>query len=64
MLIASVEGRPTPHTVWMLNRVINGAKDAETRGRLIGVLRTVANEPAARGGAAATARRFLDRLGG
>src|SRR5690242_2618518 len=32
-LIASVERRPTPHTVWMLNRVINGTKDAETRDR-------------------------------
>lgn len=46
-LLASVRRRPTAHTVMMVNRLINGAKDAEERTRLIAVLREAAAHPKA-----------------
>lgn len=30
-LMASIERQPTPHTEWMLNRVINGERDAQKK---------------------------------
>src|SRR5690242_3477542 len=46
-LIDSLCRRPTPHTVWMLNRVINGTKDAGRRIELIGILRAALDNPIA-----------------
>lgn len=34
-LIASIRRKPTLHTLWMLNRLINGAKSSDTRSRYI-----------------------------
>ncbi len=36
---ASVGRRPTPHTVWMLNRLVNGAETGEMRAVYLSVLR-------------------------
>ena len=40
ILIKSVEKTPTVHTVWLLNRVINGSKNEE-RKELIGILNSI-----------------------
>lgn len=37
-LVKSIERHPTAHTIWMLNRVINGEKDLRERQKYIGVL--------------------------
>jgi hypothetical protein len=58
-LIESVERRPTPHTVWMLNRVINGKHDPEERRAVTLVIERVLNNPAADG---MTRARALDSL--
>jgi len=34
-LLASLSRKPIPHTVWMLNRVINGTKEPSEREQLI-----------------------------
>jgi len=39
LLVESFSRRPTPHTAWMLNRVINGEKDSATRGRYLDLLK-------------------------
>jgi hypothetical protein len=46
-VVESVERRPTPHTVWMLNRIINGTRDIQKREALISVLEQVIKNPAA-----------------
>lgn len=38
-LIGSIRRKPTPHTVWMLNRLINGSKSSEVRSHYIDELR-------------------------
>jgi hypothetical protein len=40
-LVESVQRRPTWHTVWMLNRVVNGTKIPEVKERLIAVMEEV-----------------------
>ena len=44
-LMASLDRRPTWHTVWMLNRLINGTKGVE-RARYVERMSQLANEPA------------------
>jgi len=46
-IIESVERKPTPHTVWMLDRVITGEQDQRRRDGLIAVMRRVLENPAA-----------------
>jgi hypothetical protein len=40
-LLESIERKPTPHTLWMLNRLINGAEGKE-KMQLVAVMRAVA----------------------
>jgi len=56
-LLVSVARKPTKHTIWMLNRLINGAKDADTRSRLVEALRQAASHPFADAG---TRERAID----
>ncbi|QDQ82186.1 hypothetical protein [Paraburkholderia megapolitana] len=44
-LLKSVQRRPTAHTAWMLNRIINGEKDAITKAKLIGVMQNASQNP-------------------
>lgn len=44
-LLASLERKPTPPTVWMLNRCINGAPSASERERLRRLLALARNHP-------------------
>jgi hypothetical protein len=37
-LLLSIQRRPTQHTVWMLNRLINGTRDGATKRQYIAVL--------------------------
>lgn len=46
-LVQSVERQPTPHTVGMLNRMINGTPDPTARQALISVLERVLHNAAA-----------------
>lgn len=43
-LVQSIEKTPTLHTVWMLNRIVNGA-DGEQKVYYIKVLQNVLNSP-------------------
>ncbi len=45
MLLASLRRRPTPHTVWMLNRLINGTERSETRSAYITRLSEAKHHP-------------------
>lgn len=44
-LLESLDRRPTPLTVWMLNRVINGAKKKATRLTLIKKMESINQNP-------------------
>lgn len=46
-LLASLKRHPTPHTVWMLNRIINGTKSALVRQGLADALEQAAEHPQA-----------------
>lgn len=61
LLTASIRRRPTPHTIWMLNRLINGTPDAETRRTYVGLMADAAEHPEAAPGARDEARWFLDQ---
>jgi hypothetical protein len=61
-LIASVARKPTSHTVWLLNRIINGTKQAGDRERLINILRKAESHPASDMQARRQAAHFLQRL--
>ncbi|CAN7587956.1 hypothetical protein LJR084_004415 [Variovorax sp. LjRoot84] len=57
-LIASVERKPTAHTLWMLNRLINGERDGQRKARLLGLLSAAATAPNAEPEAVDAAREF------
>jgi hypothetical protein len=40
-LVASVPRKPTSHTLWMLNRLINGTDEGEERRRLVDLMEGV-----------------------
>jgi hypothetical protein len=42
-LLASIDRKPTAHTLWMLNRVINGESNGPRKTSLIDAMRAVAN---------------------
>jgi hypothetical protein len=60
--LASITRRPTTHTVWLLNRIINGTRQAAGRERLIDILRQTENHSAADAQAKRLATHFLQRL--
>jgi hypothetical protein len=58
LLAQSVRRKPTPLSVWMVNRILNARPpDAET---WMGLLRSVAGNPAASAHTKAKAQRFID----
>jgi hypothetical protein len=61
-LVESVERRPTDHTLWMLNRLINDAKDAGVRRRFVGVMKQARLNPRADEDAVREADHFLERI--
>jgi hypothetical protein len=61
-LISSIGRKPTSHTIWLLNRIINGTRQQADRERLINVLRQAENHPASDAEAKHQATHFLQRL--
>jgi hypothetical protein len=61
-LVDSVRRRPTSHTVWMLNRVINGTTSVEERQGLIEAMKEASTNPLADIDARLKATHFLGRL--
>lgn len=61
-LLASLARRPTPHTAWMLNRLINGTSDPARRSALISAMKRVATDPSADPLTVTEASRFLEGL--
>ena len=61
-LINSVERRPTEHTAWMLNRVINGTKAPEEYQRYVAVMKAARQNPNSDENARRAIDRFLARL--
>lgn len=61
-LLESVTRKPTSHSVWMLNRVVNGTKGTNEKTKLIEVLRNVKVHPLANSNTRELAERFLSRL--
>ena len=62
-VLASIDRRPTKHTVWMLNRLINGAKQRAERQRLVAKLESVLAHPRADADTVAEATQFLEFQG-
>lgn len=61
-LVKSISRRPTSHTIWMLNRVINGAKEPVERETFMKVLKSCSENSAADEPAKKVAIHFLERL--
>ena len=58
-LLTSLARSPTSHTLWMLNRIINGTAEPAQRARLLEVLRSSAEHPSANQIVRETALDFL-----
>jgi hypothetical protein len=61
-LIESVQRKPVAHTVWMLNRLINGTEKVEERKRLIAIMSQVTTNPSADTQTVELANHFLEGL--
>ena len=59
-LLASIDRRPIQHTVWMMNRLINGAKEPAERQRLLEKLESVLIHPRADSETIRHAKKFLE----
>ena len=62
LLIESIRRKPTAHTAWMLNRLINGTQEADLRQRLIGLMLQAKAHPLADSTAVEALRNFLEGL--
>lgn len=62
LLIESIRRKPTAHTAWMLNRLINGAKDGDARARVVVLMREARAHPLADKSAVETIESFLEDL--
>lgn len=58
-LLKSIERTPVPHTLWMLNRIINGS-DGATKAMYLTELQQVLNRPDVEQQTRQTAKEFLD----
>lgn len=64
LLIQSLERNPTPHTVWMLNRTINGSELGAERRALLNAMRSVVRHPQADDNTQSQALHFIEYQGG
>jgi hypothetical protein len=62
-LLESVSRRPTLHTVWMLNRLINGTKMPSEKVRFVAAMAWAKKNPLADPVTLDEISRFLERLG-
>ena len=58
-LIESIKRKPTLHTLWMLNRIINSVNEEE-KLNYISILKSVAESPKVDASVQAEARHYLD----
>jgi hypothetical protein len=63
-LIESVGRRPTTHTVWMLNRVLNGTTEPSRRQVLVRLMKQAASNPRTDAETLERIRGFLEPLNG
>jgi hypothetical protein len=61
-LVDSINRKPTSHTLWMLNRIINSTKSAEEGNHFIEILRKASTNPMADIDAQRIAIHFLNRV--
>lgn len=59
MLVESLKRRPTSHTLWMLNRLINGEKNADSKRQYLALLASVSQDPAQDAAVKEQAAEFL-----
>ena len=59
-LLTSLRRQPTTHTLWMLNRLINGEADAKRRKALVQVMVDIASAPDTSSVVVNEAREFID----
>lgn len=62
LLLESFSRKPTWHTAWMLNRLINGESDASSRSMYVRAMKGALAHPLADGDTVEQIRRFLARL--
>lgn len=62
LLLDSIARRPTAHTAWMLNRVINGAEDDASRTAYVHALRAAAAHPSIDADTAAEIAMFIEDI--
>lgn len=58
-LVESIRRKPAPHTVWMLNRVINGTPDPQERKRFVEIMEGIRSNPRADAATLAEVEEFL-----
>jgi hypothetical protein len=63
LLVESLLRRPTGHTAWMLNRIVNGTRDHAARDRYISVMRQAKEHQLADTVTRGSLSDFLARLG-
>jgi hypothetical protein len=61
-LLKSLHRKPTDHTTWMLNRLINGAKSASERQKYVDAMQLAREHPQADEMALLSIDQFLARL--
>ena len=61
-LLESLRRKPTSHTIWMLNRIINGVTDPKQRRMYVEPMSEAMNHPLADSIAREEASRFLARI--
>ena len=59
-LVASIKRLPTPSTVWMLNRILNGTRDSKQRQIYLDLLRFAAEHTAATESVKRDAQHFIN----
>jgi hypothetical protein len=64
LVVQSVERKPTAHTLWLLNRLINVAGEPAARASLLGTMQNALKNPAADAAAKEEAQSFLDYQAG
>jgi hypothetical protein len=63
-LLDSVNRRPTDHTLWMINRIINANITQQTRQSLLSAIRSASTRTDVEASTAASALEFLQLRGG
>ncbi len=59
-LVDSIQRSPTEHTLWMLNRIINGTTESEEKDNYLNLLENIYSDKSIAQNIRSTARRFYD----